>query len=378
MRTALIEAPRPNSVFAKYKSQYILPNILLDIAGVLSCKAEFPNDEIKLYNALKDRSFILPEADRYIVNISECVEKTREDVYIIDLLKQLRAAQNNLMSNSQVYLVGWYAWLNREHLEKDFKVLHPLLYEMEFTDKSPDEIIPRWDLINMSEAPEIAGKRRATLRTIRGCPHKCEMCPVNLVYNQQTYKFSLDWIKKQIQTLYNMGFREINFIDDNFLFDKKRSIELLQYLIQEKKTSLKGMRYMFHEGMEVNQAQDEFLVHLLKEAGFHDIKLGVESLNPKTLEYINKPYKDPKLAIKAIENFNKYGMKPNLLIIFGLPTDTEEDYIKMIDVLSKLKVKIRAQKLYGYQGKQYTSPVSKERLSELMNKLLEKTGSAIW
>jgi radical SAM superfamily enzyme YgiQ (UPF0313 family) len=371
MRTALIEASRPNSVFAKYKSQFILPNILLDIAGVL-------DGEVKLYNALKDRSFILPEADRYIVNISECVEKTREDVYVVDLLKQLRAAQNNLMSNSQVYLVGWYAWLNREHLEKDFKVLHPLLYEMEFTDKSPDEIIPRWDLINMSEAPEISGKRRATLRTTRGCPNKCEMCPVNLVYNQQTYKFSLIWIKRQVQTLYNMGFREINFIDDNFLFDKARSKELLKYLISEKKTSLKGMRYLFHEGMEVNQAQDEELIKMLKEAGFHDIKLGVESLNPKTLEYINKPYKDPKLAIKAIENFNKYGIKPNLLIIFGLPTDTEEDYTKMIDILSKLKVKIRAQKLYGYQGKQYTSPVSKERLSELMNELLEKTGSAIW
>lgn len=35
MKILLIEAPRPNSVFAKYNKQNILPNILLDIAGAI-------------------------------------------------------------------------------------------------------------------------------------------------------------------------------------------------------------------------------------------------------------------------------------------------------------------------------------------------------
>lgn len=372
MRTALIEAPRPNSVFAKYKSQFILPNILLDIAGAL-------DGDITLYNALGDRNFQLPEADRYIVNISECVEKAIEDKYITNLINQLRSIQSNLFDTKEVYLVGWYAWLHKDELNaKQLTVLNPSYYESAFTTKKPDELTPRWDLIDMSKVPVVGGKKRATLRTSRGCPNKCEMCPVQLVYKGYQDYFDLNWVEKQIQTLYKMGFREINFLDDNFTINRARTKKLLDYLIHEKNKSLKGMRYTFHEGMEVNTAQDKELVKMLKDAGFHDIKLGVESLNPATLQYINKPYKDPALAIKAIENFNEVGMKPNLLIIFGLPTDTEEDYRIMIDTFSKLKVKIRAQKLYGYQGKQYVSQVNKERLSELMNELLEKTGSAIW
>ena len=373
MLTALIEAPRPNSVFAKYKSQFILPNILLDIAGCLQ-------GDVKLYNALADRDFKLPEADRYIVCISECVEKTKEDEHLRKLLSALEAKVNNLFDCKEVFLVGWYAWLNRKKLElRGFTVLSPLTYDTHFSTLV-DGIIPtpKWDLIDMNSVPVIAGKKRATLRTSRGCPRSCEMCPVQLVYTKRMHVFPLDWVITQIHTLYDMGFREINFLDDNFLCNSKRSKALLQYLIDNRKTKLKGMRYMFHEGMEVMQAQDEDLVRMLKEAGFHDMKLGVESLNPKTLEYINKPYTDPALAIKAIENFNKYDMKPNLLVIFGLPTDTEADYQNMIDTFSKMKVKIRAQKLYGYQDKQYTCPVSKERLSELMQTLLEATGSALY
>lgn len=369
MKTLLIEAPRPNSTFAKFKNQSILPNILLDIAGVL-------DTDFELINALKDRHFVLPEADRYIVNISECVEKTVEDKYLKDLLSQLRDAKSK---GKEIYLTGWYSWVNKYKL--DFTVLNHTFYEKILSSKDlkfPSEIQPRWDLVDISKLPDVAGRKRATLRTSRGCPRNCKMCPVKIVYGGKMYYFPLDWVKKQIHILYDMGFREINFIDDNFTSYPKRSKELLNYLISCKNTTLKGMKYLFQEGMEVNDAQDEELLFLLKEAGFHTIKLGVESFSNESLKFIDKPYQDKELAINAIKNFNKIGIKPTVFILFGLPGETEETYRYLIDTMKTLKVKVRAQFLYDYDGSVFKSTVSMEKMKAFMDELVEVTGSGIW
>jgi radical SAM superfamily enzyme YgiQ (UPF0313 family) len=372
MKVALIEAPRPNTCFAKYANQHLLPNILLDLAG----EEREKGNEVVLVNHIANReSIVLPEADQYIVCISEVVEKCKLDKYLEAFLEQLKGVKNNLINPKQVLLVGWYAWLNKATLSKDFVILDPFKYTdvAHLTD-------PAWDLIDWDKEPLVLGKKRATLRTRRGCGNNCQMCPVPIVYGRDVVEFPINWIVKQIHTLYDLGVRQINFLDDNFLFNVKRAKLLLTILKEERNTTLKGMSYIFHEGMEVRQAQDEELVKLLVDANFKDIKLGVESLNVKTLDYIKKPYRDPELAINAIKNFNKQGVKPICLIVFGFPTDTEQDLVDMIEQFKKLKVKIRAQSLYKYPNMKCedVSPVSKERLSELMNELLEATGSAIW
>lgn len=283
-------------------------------------------------------------------------------------------------NNKKVYLSGWYSWVNRESLSKDFEVLDHIFYEKSFNSslKEPSENYPNFDLININDIPLVNNKKRATIRTIRGCPNKCVMCPVNIVYKSSTYFFPLEYVKKQIHLLYDKGFREINFLDDNFCVNKERTKELLRYLISCKKTTLKGMSYLFHEGMEVNSALDLELCMLLKASGFKDIKLGVESLNNDTLKAIGKPYKDKDLAIQAIENLNKADIKPTCFILFGLPNETEESYRYLIETLKTYKVKVRSQLLYKYTENNLKSEISEIRLREIMDELMTVTGSNIW
>ena len=373
MKTLLIEAPRPNSTFAKYNSQFILPNILCDIAGSIKDKVAFQNE-------LKNRAKInLGDFDRYIVNISEVVEKTHKDKEVVTLLKDLQDRCFNIFDKKEVFLSGWYSWIKKAELEQaGFKVTDYLFYEKSFNDslKSPADVSPTWDLIDWAQVPKINGKIRATLRTSRGCLNKCIMCPVNLIYKNKMYVFPLDWVKEQITILYkNYNVREINFIDDNFLFSDKRTIELLTWLAQNRKSTLKGLSYMFHEGMEVRTALNEDVVKLLKEAGFHGIKLGVESFNKATLEYIKKPYSNPDDAIKAIQMLQKYKLNPTCFICLGFPTDTEESIKKDIKILKDLKAKVRCQILYSYSN---NSNLTKSQLLNLQNEMLEVCGSNIW
>ena len=376
MKTILLEAPRPNSSFAKWKSLSVLPNILLDIAGALK------NNEIRLLNFLKKRDeIILPKADRFIVNISECVETTARDVpYVERLLLQLKSL--SFSNSNQVFLSGWNPWLRRAKLENEgFKVLDAMFYEKDLNSSltSQAEISPRWDLLDWNEVPSSKIGKKATLRTSRGCIRNCVACPVLLVHKGKMYQFPIDWCKEQIAILYkDYKVREIDFLDDNLLINKNRAIELLSFLADERKNSLRDMRYTFREGMEVDQAIDEDIVSLLKKSGFHHIKLGIETFNEKSLKFINKSYTDPNLAIKAIETLKKYRLSPICFMLIGIPTDTEEDIKNTIDMFVKLKVKLRAQLLIDYEDNRFKSLISYERLQELKNEALERTKSSTW
>jgi len=372
MKTILIEAPIPNSTFAKYDSQKLSPNILLDIGGAI-------NSNVALQYELLNREKVnIQDADRYVINISECVEKPKHIKNAKELIKSVQMYTSNPMfsNNQEVWLSGWYPWLYRKELE-GFKIVDHMFYEKHFNDdlKSPVDCDPKWDLFDWNLAPVINKRRKASLRTSRGCLNKCNMCPVNSLFNGKMFVFPIEWVERQINELYHKhDIREINFIDDNFLFTKKRAVEMLEFLIESKY----DIKYFFQEGMTVDIANDEDVVKLLKEAKFKDIKLGVESLNPKTLELINKPYKDPAKVITAIELLNKYKFTPICFVLLGLPTDTEKDIEDMINTFSKLKVRTRVQSVFDYPNMEYKTSIPKDKIDKYKRELLLVTNSLIW
>jgi len=391
MKWALIEAPVPNSPSGKYISQIPSPNNLLTVASALMCIG-VPKEEIKLYNFLKERHPPIIKAKNIVFNMGEIITMDYLYNYAHIYLDKLTIA--NLDSN--IFLTGYHTWLH-PHIKKNYLFntdIHnttPHYFENDILQSLPEIMgkhtdpktewhnaweLNDWDFMN-ANVHSVTKGIRCTIRASRGCPFKCRMCAIPQIYKQKVVRNSVEWVIEEIDTLYHKyNIRQFGFLDDNLMVNKKWGKELLNRMIEN---NYKGASFTFEEGLDVPTACDEELLILLKKARFTHIKLGVESFNPATLKFINKPYKDPKKAIRAIELLKKHKLNPICFICIGFPTDTEASLKETIDKLIELKVKLRVQILWSYPGVNFADKgLSRKKLKEIQCNAMYGTNSVAW
>jgi len=380
----LIEAPIPNAPEGKYISQIPSPTNLLTTATALK---SIGISDIEFKQFLKERHPPIVKSENIVYNMGEATCMSYLYNYAIEYLQLL--INNN--PNSSIYLTGYHTWLYPDILKNistftnfdNVKITTPYIFENEVIGKTDGAIIEYHNDWSMNDWPwmskNVCGIKgiRATIRASRGCPQHCKMCPVPIVYDHGIIRNSVDWVIEEIDELYHhYNIREIGFLDDNLFADKKWGYELLMRIINKK---YKGLKFTFEEGLTVPQACDETLVSLLKDAKFYHIKLGIEALDKETLDFIQKPYRDPAQAIKAIKLLQKYKLNPTCFICIGFPTNTEESIKRDIDTFIKLGVKLRVQILYPYPGIDFAGKsISAEKLKLLQKYAMNETGSSAW
>ena len=380
VKWALIESPIPNAPEGKYISQIPSPNNLLTTASAL-LHSGVSREDIKLYNFLKDRRPVVVRAENIVYNMGEATCMDFLYNYGWDYLYLLQ--QYN--PNSRIIVIGYHAWLHEEEFKrKGFETTEPSHFEDDIIGRTEHDIqwhnaweVNDWDWMNANVRSKTKGIR-CTFRASRGCPHKCKMCPVLQVYGAKILRPTVEWVMQEIETLYDQyGVRQIGFLDDNLMFDRKWAYELLERIIARK---FKGLSLTFEEGLDVPTALDEKLLALMKKAGFTHTKLGVESFDDETLDFIQKPYRKGELAIKAIKLMQKHKLSPVCFICIGFPSDTEEKIRKNIQILKDLKVKLRVQILWAYPGVEQIQGkgLTQEKLKELQRDAMYGTNSVAW
>mgnify|MGYP000299398209 CR=1 FL=1 len=92
---------------------------------------------------------------------------------------------------------------------------------------------------------------------------------------------------RELQALYDHGYRgHVDFVDDNFIGNKKN----LRTLLPRLKAWLEARDYPFEFSTEasMNLADDTQLLHMLRDANFFGIFVGIESPDPETLVQMKK------------------------------------------------------------------------------------------
>ncbi|MDO4970893.1 MAG: TIGR01212 family radical SAM protein [Bacteroidales bacterium] len=80
-------------------------------------------------------------------------------------------------------------------------------------------------------------------------------------------------------------------------------------------------------------------LHQLQSRCFVMIEYGIETLNNKTLQVINRCH-DSAASISAIELTNQYGIPQCAHIILGLPGESQHDMLSTIDRISQLPIDV--------------------------------------
>lgn len=170
-----------------------------------------------------------------------------------------------------------------------------------------------------------------SIQTSRGCPYRCIFCSQRSLTGR-TYRYvSPSRALRDIQHLVDKyGATTIRILDDNIAAHKGRLLELLDAIINSgvhRKTSFEAPMRGDH--------LDAHILAKLKEANFSLITFGLETASDRLMGLINKGEKVQDV-VRAIEMTAQAGITVGTTLIFGLPTETNQDRWNTIRLVNSL------------------------------------------
>lgn len=157
--------------------------------------------------------------------------------------------------------------------------------------------------------------------TGRGCLYKCNFC----YHFNKLRLLDIPAVVSQARELKNrFSVNMVSFSDDLALINKQRTLELCRAL-QNERLDLKYLATAHFACL------DEEMVAALKESGFVQIGLGLESGSQEVLDRINKNVKVEQIR-KGLDLLRKYKLNWNGGIQIGQLAETEADFKKTINL----------------------------------------------
>lgn len=192
-------------------------------------------------------------------------------------------------------------------------------------------LIDNLDIINYPYEPEEEFENKIIYyESSRGCPFSCSFCLSSI--DKKLRFFSMERVKRDLKMLLNTKARQIKFVDRTFNADYRRSMEIMEYIVENNKNNI-----TIHFEITADIINDQFLSFLGKmPVNMFQFEIGVQSLNVDTLCEIDRHMDKDKLS-RAIREIGKNkNIHLHLDLIAGLPYEDYESFKKSFDGIYKL------------------------------------------
>jgi radical SAM superfamily enzyme YgiQ (UPF0313 family) len=200
------------------------------------------------------------------------------------------------------------------------------------TDKFPDVALaptPMWELLDMKKYASMS------VQYSRGCPYDCEFCSITILNGRKPRAKCTDQFLAELDRLYQLGWRGgISVVDDNFIGNKRKLKEdTLPALIEWSKE--KKYPFFFITEVSINLADDEELMHLMVDAGFNSIFVGIETPNNESLTECGKMQNLNRDLVESVNRLQRSGMIVSGGFIVGFDNDSEKVFDEQIDFIQR-------------------------------------------
>lgn len=171
----------------------------------------------------------------------------------------------------------------------------------------------------------------ATMQTVRGCIARCSFCSVRSFNGLGVRMHSSKRVLQEIDLLYNkFGIRHVDFVDDDFTYDKQRVMEITDGLI----TRNYNFTWSVANGVRLGSLDEELLKNMAL-SGCTYLSFGIESGDEEILNRMKKP-----LTLKILEEKAKLLDKCTSIyyranFITGYPGETREQLQRTFDVAAR-------------------------------------------
>lgn len=192
--------------------------------------------------------------------------------------------------------------------------------------------VPRWDLIgrNMRKYASQA------VQFTRGCPKNCDFCDIAVRLGRRPRLKTSKQMIAELDALRDAGWRgEVFFVDDNFIGNKRALKEdLLPALIAWQ--SSRRWPFSFYTEASIDLSDDDELMRLMVEAGFHQVFLGIETPSEEGLLECNKLQNIRRNLMESIGKIQDAGLEVQGGFIVGLNSDDPATcFRRMFDFIQK-------------------------------------------
>jgi radical SAM superfamily enzyme YgiQ (UPF0313 family) len=171
----------------------------------------------------------------------------------------------------------------------------------------------------------------ATVLSNRGCRAYCTFCTVRDFNGKGIRARSVESVIDELKFLWEKGIRQIDWLDDDFLWDKERTLHLLKRMTEE----VPDIEWISNNGL-IAAAINEEIMEWMVRSGLKAVKVGIESGNDAMLKKILKPTSKRKLLMSS-ELFKKY---PQVFysgnFILGFPNETFQEMMDSYNFARKL------------------------------------------
>lgn len=295
--------------------------------SLLTLAALTPRDIEVTYHEIADLDHdAIPQGDIDLVALSTMSAQAPEAYRVADQVREAgipvvmgglhaTACPDEVLEHADAVVVGegepiWTRVVEDARRGKLYGV-----YKADQTFDLADAPMPRFELLDVSKY------NRLTVQTSRGCPHKCEFCASSITltkgYSVKPVEKVIEEVRR-IKSIWPNPF--IEFADDNSFAMRRHAKELLRALAKE--------RVKWFTEADLSIANDDELLHLMRQAGCRQVLIGLESPEPAGLAGLEtnadwKLRQFPK-AEEAVRTIQSAGITVIGCFILGLDGHTKE------------------------------------------------------
>ena len=186
-------------------------------------------------------------------------------------------------------------------------------------DAKPDlamTLPPRFDLLDRSRYTSMS------VQCSRGCPFQCEFCDIIELYGRNPRVKSAEQMLRELDLLYQLGWRgSIFVVDDNFIGKRREVAKLLPEIARWQEEH--GRPFELYTEASVDLASLPALVESMVDAGFTTVFLGIETPSAEALKQTRK-LQNLKLPLQeSVLRLTRAGLEVYAGFIVGFDTDGE-------------------------------------------------------
>ncbi|OGV32605.1 MAG: hypothetical protein A2020_07400 [Lentisphaerae bacterium GWF2_45_14] len=173
----------------------------------------------------------------------------------------------------------------------------------------------------------------ATTMSSRGCPMGCTFCAASTVSGKKVRLRSAENVLSEIEYLAkNHGIKEIIFLDDHFLFNRRRAMDIMHGIIS---------RFPDLTWKCVNVAVfslDSEILETMLKSGCNQITLSIESGDTDTLKHLIKKPVDLEKAKEISDIARSFGIEVVSNFVIGTPGETWEQIRRTFKYAENLNI----------------------------------------
>jgi radical SAM superfamily enzyme YgiQ (UPF0313 family) len=196
-------------------------------------------------------------------------------------------------------------------------------------DPLPDLLglpFPRYDLLDLRKHGFF---KTFSIQSSRGCPFKCEFCSERF-YLGERYRYRP--VQEVIEEIKATKATNLLFADSNFAGKIDHAMELMEALLPLKvRWSSLWSAYLCTNKKFMDLAQRSGLLH---------VNIGVESIDPDTLDEMNKKVNKVQQYEEILTNLRKRGISYSLNFIFGWDREKKDIFRSTLAFLQRNKVPV--------------------------------------